>query len=488
MRIRGWQIGAFAVALVLVVLVGKGGRSGPVPTVQSVSADVVNLVPTPAPAADPQPRNIILISIDTLRADHMGLYGYHRPTTPNIDRFARGALVFDRAYAAAPFTSPSIVSMLTGLYPYHHGVRLLWQQVDPDLVTLPDLLRAAGYQTAAVVSNIVLGNEAIGLGSRFDHYDEQMHDSTWHRPEMRERRAEATTDAAVAWLGTGRDPQRPFFLWVHYIDPHCPYNPPPDKPVAFTHDTPQPVQPRRIPPSVREPDILDGLFYVDRYDEEIAYTDAQVRRLLDALGDMDLLDSGLTIITADHGEQMIDGNTSFFSHGFDVRDAVVHIPLILRGPGLRARRESQPVSICDITPTVLAAAGADCPAGLDGRCLSADISPRPPYVEGPDSGGSGGLQRAFVYPDRKVIVQHGRSNVPRRAWAYDLANDPAERCPLPVDKAEPAYRILVRMILDDPNPGGVPEKYRHGKRPSALVAGGADAEAVTRLRALGYIE
>lgn len=490
MRVRTWQILAFAAAFGFTVVLGIRGlpdRSSARP----FDADVENLIASPrmvSAGSGCKATNVIIVSIDTLRADHMSLYGYQRATTPNIDRFARTARVFDRAYSTSPFTSPSMVSMLTGLYPGGHGVRLLWQRIDAELVTLPDLLAPEGFQAAAIISNIVLGNDATGLGDRFAYFDETMDETQSQRPDMLERRADATTDAAIAWLDDKRDPNQPFFLWVHYIDPHCPYDPPADRPLDFVHPTARPLAADSIPESVRDDGVLDGLEYVDRYDEEIAYTDVHVGRLLDRVAESGLLESSLIVLTADHGEHLMDGDASFFSHGFGVRDAVVRVPLIIHGAGAPAGRVRQPVSICDITPTALAAVGIDSPSNIDGRSLLGAISPRPPYVEGPDTGGSGGLQRAFVYPDRKVIVQHGRSNVPRRAWAFDPLSDPGELNPLPVDVSEPAYQILARIILEEPHPGGVPEKYRRGQKPTALVAAGADQQPIDSLRTLGYVE
>lgn len=490
MRIRAWQLLVFASVFGFTVVLGIRGLPD-VSAAKQFAGDVENLVAASASESallEAKATNVIIISIDTLRADHMSAYGYERDTTPNIDRFARTARIFERAYSTSPFTSPSMVSMLTGLYPGRHGIRLLWQQIEPDLVTLPDMLATAGLQTAAVISNIVLGNKATGLGDRFGFFDEAMDDSQSQRPDMLERRADATTDAAIAWLDDQRDPAQPFFLWVHYIDPHCPYDPPTDKLLDFEHPTAQPLAADSIPSSVREDGILDGLEYVDRYDEEIAYTDQHVGRLLNHIAESGLLASSLIVITADHGEHLIDGDGSFFSHGFGVRDAVVRVPLIIHGAGARAGRIPQPVSICDVMPTALAAVGLETPPNIDGRSLLGAISPRPPYIEGPDTGGSGGLQRAFVYPDRKVIVQHGRSNVPRRAWAFDPVTDPGELNPLAVDASEPAYEVLARIILDEPHPGGVPEKYRRGQKPTALVAAGADHHSLDSLRTLGYVE
>ena len=158
--------------------------------------------------------SLLLISIDTLRADHMGIYGYRRPTTPRIDAWFEGGQVFEAAYSTEANTSPSVVSFLTGLLPQSHGVRLLYQKIPPGVITIADLLREAGYQTAAVVSNLVLTAEAIGLDERFDHYDDFV-DEEEPRRKIYERRASRTSDAAIAWLSGSRDRGRPSFLWVH---------------------------------------------------------------------------------------------------------------------------------------------------------------------------------------------------------------------------------------------------------------------------------
>ncbi len=470
------------VAAVGIVVAAHLLWSGPasVCAVQTGAAAVMPVHPFKGP-------NVLLITIDTVRADHMSLYGYNRPTTPRIDRFAAGARVFDRAYATSPLTSPSIVSILSGYYPYTHRIRLLWQKVDPKTVTIADRLRQMGYETAAVVSNIVLSDKAIGLGDRFDHYDDAVDEPEPHRPAMLERKASRTTDAAIQWIEQ-RSSNRPFFLWVHYIDPHGPYRPPAGTPVTFRHDEPVTVDPKRIPGYVREPGVTDGLDYVDRYDEEVAYTDQEVGRFLENCKTLGILDTALVIITADHGEQMVEGDFLYFCHGYDVDEAVIHVPLIVKHPSVPAGRCNQPVSIADVTPTILAVVGLPTPEGIDGRSLRGDISSRPPYAEGRDSAGSGGLRRAYIYAHRKVVVVHGKSNVPRMAWAYDVANDPTESNRLPVDDAEPAYQVLAELIRNERDPGGVPAGYANGDRPMQLVPDSLDDDTTDALRSLGYVQ
>ncbi len=283
--------------------------------------------------SSPAPPSLLLISVDTLRADHMSIYGYPRPTTPRIEKWFGDAQIFETAYATAANTSPSVVSSLTGLLPQGHGVRLLYQKISPDVVTVADLLGDAGFQTAAVVSNMVLTAEAIGLDQRFDYYDDFVDEQEPLR-RVFERKASRTTDAAIFWAATGRDSERPSFLWVHYIDPHGPYLPPPDKPTEFDHDAPVPINPNRVPAYQRIGGGSDGAEYIDLYDEEIAYLDREVGRLLKTYDRLGLLENTTVIFTADHGESMMEHH-GWFRHGYQVFEEIVRIP----HAGPRSRRQ-----------------------------------------------------------------------------------------------------------------------------------------------------
>ncbi len=431
--------------------------------------------------------SVLLITIDTLRPDNLGMYGYSRNTSPKMDAFAKSSTVFSRAYSTAPLTTPSIVSMLTGFNPNRHGVRLLWQPIDRDTITVVDYLHRAGYETAAVVSNIVLGNEACKLGDRFSFYDENVDEPEAHRPDMLERCARRTTDAALEWLQNRREPERPFFLWVHYIDPHGPYDAPSDAPKDFSHDAPVPVDMERIAEYVREPELSDAAEYVDRYDEEIAYTDREVGRLLAKFDGLKFGQPPLTIVTSDHGENMMEGHT-YFSHGYDVNNAVIHIPLIVRHPSIKAGMSDRMTSITDITPTILEFVGLPVPLPLDGVTVSQSSPSRTIYAEGLDSSGSGGLHRTLISAMTKTVVQHGRSNVPRDNWRFDLANDPTQQNPLPVSDSASEYVQLCNLIRSDPDPGGRPTHLANGQHNHGPVAGNTDAKTMRALRSLGYVE
>lgn len=484
---RGLWIGACAVfAILLVISVPRGGWGVTSPSENPLAGGFPRAFHARkvAPVNGP---NVLLISIDTLRADHMSLHGYFRATTPHIDAWAAKGRVFENACAAASFTAPSVASMLTGMYPYHHRVRLLWQKYPARVITVADYLRRAGYRTAGIVSNIVLAEQACGLGSRFDDYDERVTEAPSNRPFMLERRGVDTTNAALDWLARQRPSASPFLLWVHYMDPHGPYDAPPDAPRDFKHDTPIPVDPEKVGPSAREGDLADGAEYVDRYDEEIAYVDREIGRLLDAYAELGLMDNSVVVLTADHGEYLMDSQDHLFTHAVDVGQPVIHIPLVVWKPGLPAERVTQPVSLTDVMPTILDAVGLPLPDDLDGRSLLGTISNRPPYAEGPDSGGSGGLRRTFIFRDYKIVEQHGRSNIPRSSWAFDLLHDPHERNPQVVDPENPAAIVLGQLIRNDPDPGGRPENYIPGDKPQPLVAGGVDQETIRKLRSLGYV-
>ena len=198
------------------------------------------------------PRDVVLITVDTMRADHLGIYGYPRATTPNLERwFSEDGRVQMRSYSAEAATTPSVVSLLTGLVPQQHRVRQLVQLVPHDLDLLPDML-PDGWQTAGFVSNMMLTSEASGLGQHFDHYDDFVDERERYRADTFERNAARTTQAVLDWMqgegtrkpgpakggATPRDKNRPLFLWVHYMDPHGPYHAPDDWKRTFRHDSP----------------------------------------------------------------------------------------------------------------------------------------------------------------------------------------------------------------------------------------------------------
>jgi len=216
-----------------------------------------------------------------------------------------------------------------------------------------------------VVSNLVLTDEAMGLASRFESYDDYVDASELENENVWERNARRTSDAAIAWLQNVRDPQRRSFLWVHYIDPHGPYRAPEDRTTTFEHDTPLPLDQKRVLTQPKNPELTDAHVYIDRYDEEIAYCDREIGRLLDHYDALGLAENALIIFTADHGETMNE-HEIWFSHQYHVYEGIARVPFAMRFPGMESQRIETPVSLVDVLPSVLDALDLEIPSGLDG--------------------------------------------------------------------------------------------------------------------------
>jgi len=330
------------------------------------------------------PRLLVLVSVDTLRADRLGAYGSTRGLTPHLDALARQSVVFDAAYAPAPFTLPSVAALLTGRYPESLGIASNASALPPAVPTLASALRAAGWRTAAVVSNLVLSRDS-GLQAGFDVYDETLpqREATRSWPE---RTARDTTDAALATLDDLRArPDAKIFLWVHYQDPHGPYTPPEgwrERQLAADLDADQgrrelPVRPGEavlgaLPNYQVLGDDRRVGFYRAGYHGEIGYTDEQVGRLLDGIEERGLADEAIVVFTADHGESLGE-REYWFAHGEFLSDALVRVPLLIHRPGTAPARRNEPVALTDLFATLLATLGV--PATSDtahGRNLLAE--------------------------------------------------------------------------------------------------------------------
>lgn len=312
---------------------------------------------------------LVLLTVDTLRADHLGCYGYEKPVSPNIDALAAEGIRFDNAVAPRPLTAPSMASALTGLYAHHHGVRQNCTLLDESLVSLPEYLVSRGYECAAFVSNYVLTQELSGLNQGFDHFDDLLPDKEPNR-EFYERKAGATVDRVLAWLAA-RDSDKPLFLWVHLIDPHGPYTPPEGFAERFRHGPVKELS-RDLIPDYQFRDTLDLNDYLSRYDGEIAYCDEEIGRLVAGLKEADLYESGAIMFHADHGESLGE-HGAWFRHGQDLFEPCVRIPFVLKlpegTPGPHMAASDVLVSVLDVTPTLLELAGVGDPPELDGGSL-----------------------------------------------------------------------------------------------------------------------
>jgi arylsulfatase A-like enzyme len=431
-------------------------------------------VPGCSDQASPEgPANVLLITIDTLRADHLGCYGSD-VETPVLDELAAGGILFADAHTTAPTTLPAHTSILTGTWPSHHGVRLNGRQrASRSLRTLAEVLRGTGRETAAFVSTAVL-DRFYGLEQGFSTFDDAMN----HEADLaqEQRRAHEVTDAARQWLDGAKEP---FFLWVHYFDPHGPYDPPPPYDGAYDHGS------RDDPGNDSMKDVgrvfyqkLDGITDVRvpraQYKSEISSVDASIGRLLSGLDAGGFAASTLIVVTADHGESLGEANY-WFDHGLNLHDVSLRVPLILNAPWIPGGRVVEgPASVVDVFPTILGAVGIDS-GQVDGidllRAASRGTLPeRPLFFETflPTLGGLSPLLGLRSGP-WKIIAEA------RSVALFDKRSDPDDRFDLGDDQP------LVREELL-----GELERYA-ATAPADVEEVVPSPEARERLRALGYV-
>jgi len=396
--------------------------------------------------------NVLLITVDTLRADHLGAYGYSRVETPNIDRLARNGARFERAIAHVPLTLPSHASILTGTLPPTHGVRNNgFRYPDSGPPTLAEILKKAGYRTGAFVGAFPLDSR-FGLGRGFDVYDDLYGSRNASRDlTFVERKADDVTAKALAWIESGRTER--FFAWIHYFDPHAPYEPPAPYAAAYRgHE----------------------------YDGEIAYTDAVIGRLLRRLDDWGLTDRTLIVLTADHGESL--GEHEEATHGIFIYDATLRVPLVFTRGGLvpAGKIVQRPVGSIDIVPTILAVLGIPPPPSVQGASLlpamtsAAETTGAEAYVESL----SGWLDRRWA-PLQGIRSADWKFIDAPQPELYDLKSDPGERKNVISAHADEAKRMraaLQKILRASPSPAAAKIK------PAAM-----SPESREKLRALGYV-
>ncbi len=287
--------------------------------------------------------HVLLITVDTLRADHLASYGYHKRTSPAMDKLAEEGVRFDRAYAAIPMTGPSHFSMFTGRYPQEHGARINGVSLPDNTkwITVPQVLRRFGYKSAAFVSAWPLVGRLTRLDRHFDHYDEEMTRSYQLVHSM--RWAEDVTRPAIRWLDEHKDEEN-IFLWVHYFDPHEPYN------LRDEFADPEIVGELDSKRAPRNAEVANR---IRRYDSEIGYADYHIGRLLAQLERHGLADNTLVVLVSDHGEGL--GEHGFVGHGRWLYESTVRVPWIMRLPGTipPGTVVTNNVSTMDLAPTLL---------------------------------------------------------------------------------------------------------------------------------------
>jgi arylsulfatase A-like enzyme len=428
-----------------------------------------------APAPPPDHPNVVVVSLDTLRARNVGAYGYARDTTPFLDDLATRGVLFEDAITASVTTGPAHMSLFTGLYPVNHGLRtgLDWKATAVE--TAASRFRSAGYQTAAFTEDGYIVRQR-GFGAGFSRYTENPGEKSRGPGEVR-----VTFRQARRWLA--RAPERPFFLFVHTYQVHAPYAPPAAYLDRFGDDglrqAPDPVLQREL----------------DNYDREIRFVDDKLRELVGTLEAQGLAESTLLVVLSDHGEEF--GEHGLFQHGGAVYEETLRVPLVLVGPGVPAGvRIDAPVSLIDVLPTLLDLAGLPAVPGTDGISLAPLLTGGAAPAERTLFAEARARRRwrrprvgevwnpplfAVRSPQGKFIVHRPETGEPLPTVRYDLAKDADERSPHPVAGAE---RAALDALLDDYVAGRLdPKELREPDAPESL-----EPELRERLRRLGYID
>jgi arylsulfatase A-like enzyme/tetratricopeptide (TPR) repeat protein len=397
--------------------------------------------------------DILVVTIDTLRADHVGAYGYSGVDTSNLDKLASSGVLFENAVSQVPLTPPSHACMFTGTYPTVHEVRDTGGFVlSQSRLTLAEVLREHGWATAAFVGSAVL-SRAFGLNQGFDTYDDKIHEAAGRSVslEFPYRRAGEVIDRALSWI-EGQSGQHPYFLWVHLFDPHTPYSPP--EPFARRFSNP--------------------------YDGEISYADSELGRLFSAVRKRSESRPVIQVVLSDHGEGLSDHGE--FSHGVFLYDSTLRIPLIMTGPGIPAGlKVSQQARTIDLMPTLLTILGIEVPKQCQGVSLT------PVFSGGQPPTGSSFSYAETLYPKinmgwaelRAMRTDKWKYVRAPRPELYDLEKDPRETVNVIEDNREVARELddVIQSVTSQES----------SETPTVIGATALDPGTAEYLRALGYI-
>lgn len=419
--------------------------------------------------------NILVVSVDTLRSDHLSGYGYERATSPNIDRLMAEGARFSDARTDEPLTAPALTTMLTSLKPHTHGATRNGLKMRPGLPSFPKALARRGYRTAAFVGNWTLKDKLTGMGEHFQVYREVLTRKRWFGFYKGEATAADLTDAALDWLQSAlhADARRPVLMWVHYVEPHAPYR---------LHD--------EFIDRLRLASSQGGLSPIDRYDTEIAFADQEIGRLVKAVRQAEQARPWLIVFTADHGESL--GEHDYWGHGRHTYEETLDIPLSLTWPGVIPPREVHgPAMLSDLAATILSLAGVPGAERFHGVDLAeplrrgADLPPdRVVQVEAHKGAvqigenktrvrRKGLLELARIDGFDKEILRVGSE----RCQRYDLQEDPGEQRDLDRDGSCSAEILSWQKVV------------KAGLATSdALPPPALDKEEVEHLKALGYLD
>jgi arylsulfatase A-like enzyme/TolA-binding protein len=430
--------------------------------------------------------NIVLISIDTLRADHLSCYGYSKKTSPHIDKLAEEGTLFSQNISAAPWTTPSHMSIFTSLYPILHEVNEMRKRLDEKRVTLAEVLKKNGYTTAAFISAPTMLPYELGFGQGFDLYDDytvtfDIHFNLFRKNERKLTNNDHPINPLTHWMVTNwleRNHKKSFFIFLHYWDPHYEYEPPPPYNRMFNPDYKGEIT-GNVEGVKLGMDEEDFNHIVSLYDGEIRYTDEYVGLFLQKLKELNLLDKTLIILTSDHGEEFLEHGGSM--HGKTLYDELIHVPLIIRYPSLIPKGEviSAQVRTVDIMPTILALLGISIKEKIDGLSLL-------PLIQKEKRN----KREAFseTYPCLKSLrteeLKFINNLKKEEKEFYDLSKDPKEKTNLIGEREE--AKIFDQNLANWMNSQEELLASLPKSRPTSKIE--IDPEVRERLRAMGYLQ
>lgn len=398
-------------------------------------------------------RNLLLITVDTLRADRLGAYGYDEPTSPAIDALAAHSVLFEQAQVQSAWTLPSLASLMTSLYTSTHGCWNFASRLDESFTTLAERLRGEGYTTAGVASHVFL-DERYGLQQGFDSFDvELVKDFVASHEAIT---SEQVTAKGLAFLAARTDDERPWMLWVHYFDPHATY---------------------RVHPGLSE--RFGTSAEASRYDGEVAFTDRAIGELLSGLEAAGLGGETIVVLVADHGEEF--GEHGGTGHGRTLHREILHVPLMLSVPGIEPRRVAEPVESVDLLPTLLELLGLEPAEHAAGRSLLpamlGDALPERPRLAELALHTNDPIE-SFSADGWKLVYQRGS----KRVMLFDLVSDPGELQDVAAAHPEVVGELQRRLEARTAEARELGERFE-ASGPLELTP-----EEIERLRALGYVD
>jgi len=420
-----------------------------------------------------QPKAVVIITVDALRADRLSSYGYQRPTSPVIDALLGDGIRFDAARTPEPLTSPAMCSMITGIEPHEHGSTRNGLLMRSDLDSLPKILAAGGWHTAAFVSSWTLKDNLNRLGEHFDEYGEVFTRRRWFGLLNAEATGEDVTDEGLEWVDGHftSSPDQPFFLWLHYVEPHAPYR--------FHEEYAE-----RLGIADRDPSRKD------RYDTEVAAVDVAIGRLMEGIWTHVAPEETIVVFTADHGESL--GEHDYWGHGRYLYEPSLRIPLGMAWIGtIEQRVINRQATLLDLAPTILELLGHEVPDTFSGiswadAAIGGELPPERTICYQAHKGAVHGerdsdrkrskglLSVGIVHQDRKEILR-----VKNNSHAlFDLAADPGELANLDIATVPPSDPLLECLGTVSAGLGAL----------DRLATKKLDDETVEQLRALGYIE